>query len=103
MNKKSKTYSSRKGIKTKVSGDQLMKVIPIGKKNAIKSDALISLLGVSGKRELGYAVANVRAHGGVILSDTVNGYYLPADKWHRSFPRRQIVSLCCQTVSSTTF
>ena len=74
------TYTSRRLKKTTIIKSQLMAVIPRGRENAIKSDTLKSMLGLSGKREVGQVIQEARSKSEVILSDTVNGYYLPSNK-----------------------
>ncbi len=74
------TYISRKLKKVRITKEQLLKVIPVGRENAIKSDVLASLLSLHNKREVGFAISEAREKGAVILSDTVNGYYLPSTK-----------------------
>ena len=71
---------TRRLSKKTISKNQLMSILPRGKENAIKSDVLMNLIGLSGKREVGQVIQEARSKGAVILSDTTNGYYLPSNK-----------------------
>lgn len=60
--------------------DNLISGGNIGKKNGIKTVNLLHRLGWrdSDVRRLLYEVQTARRNGELIMSDTVNGYYLPA-------------------------
>ena len=53
----------------------IMQQLPVGKENAISSEALAELLHYTSKRELQAHIAKERKAGAVILSTTTGGYY----------------------------
>jgi len=59
----------------------VMDYLPEGRENAISGKELVSLLGLSSKRQLQVLIAKERAHGALILSSTIppGGYYTSTD------------------------
>ncbi len=54
-------------------------ILPHGAENAVSSTEVMHLCGISGIRQLRAAIAEERAAGALILSNTTGGYYLPAE------------------------
>ena len=54
-------------------------ILPHGAENAVSSSELMRLCGIPGIRQLRTAIAEERAAGALILSNTTGGYFLPAD------------------------
>ena len=54
-------------------------ILPHGAENAIISAEVMRLCGIAGIRQLRAAIAEERAAGALILSNTTGGYYLPAE------------------------
>lgn len=58
----------------------IMQMLPVGKENAMSSEALVEKLGLACKRELQAHIAKERKEGAVILSTTTGGYYQSSDR-----------------------
>ena len=54
-------------------------ILPHGAENAVSSVEVMHLCGISGIRQLRAAIAEERAAGALILSNTTGGYFLPSD------------------------
>lgn len=54
-------------------------ILPKGEENAIKSEELARMAGVSTTRQLRLLVADERAAGALILSTLKGGYFMPDD------------------------
>ena len=54
-------------------------ILPHGAENAVSSSEVMRLCGISGIRQLWEAIAEERAAGALILSNTTGGYFLPDD------------------------
>lgn len=57
----------------------ITRLLPHGAENAISTEELIAICGVSGIRQLRKMVAEERDAGALILSNTNGGYFLPAE------------------------
>lgn len=73
-------------------------LLPIGKENAISTEELVKLTGVSSARELQQYIAEERRAGAVICSSTTGGYFLPENRseiaeFHRSLKNRAVNTL----------
>ena len=54
-------------------------ILPHGAEHAVSSAEVMRLCGISSIRQLRAAIAEERAAGALILSNTTGGYYLPAE------------------------
>ena len=72
-------FPTQNHIMTGPDAQGIADILPHGAENAVSSVEVMHLCGISGIRQLRAAIAEERAAGALILSNTTGGYFLPSD------------------------